>query len=538
MVNEFSGLSTGYANYGRQLLSYLHKTDKYEIAELACYCAYGDPRISQFPWKIYPNIPPQHDKNANDQYNSDPVNQFGKFSFESVCVDFKPNHVIDVRDVWMFDYEGISPFRKFFNWLVLAPCDGEHQAADWIYKFTEPDKLFSYCDWNFKQLEKEGNGLLKLEAACPPCVEHEIFKPVLDKKAHKKKYGFKEDTLVVMTINRNQKRKLFPDLFRGFAKFLQDAPVDIANRTLLYVQTCYPDLGFNIPELIIENGLSSKVVMTYVCKNCGLVLPKFYSDVRSFCPGCKQHDMVFPSTQFGLSREILADIMNLADVGVQIASSEGFGIFQAEIASVGVPLISVDYSAMSDVVRKVGGYPIPPKGFQTEAETSVIRAYADPDAFADKLRHILELPENIRAKKGREAHEKAKKYYSWENTLVKWEKAIDDLPIRNNWNDPPRFIQIPQSFPDANQLPDSAFVEWGIANILNRQDLIGSYFAMKMERDLYWTSRPHNLGANSFSDLSLLGLRPGSESFTRQDLFNEFKTMAEKHNFWESIRCQ
>ena len=103
MVTESSATLSGYGTYSKEVLSRLHKTGKYEIAELASYAFPGDPKIANTPWTVYPNaINPQ---NQNDprlkDLNSQPINQFGAWRFERVCLDFRPDIVFDIRDPWM-----------------------------------------------------------------------------------------------------------------------------------------------------------------------------------------------------------------------------------------------------------------------------------------------------------------------------------------------------------------------------------------------------------------------------------------------------
>jgi len=78
MVNEANYLSTGYAKIGINLLSHLHNTGKYEIAELGCYGKVGDPRSLGCPWKFYPNMPDENNPDEIALYTSNiNVNQFG-----------------------------------------------------------------------------------------------------------------------------------------------------------------------------------------------------------------------------------------------------------------------------------------------------------------------------------------------------------------------------------------------------------------------------------------------------------------------------
>ena len=65
-VNEASFLSSGYATYGREIISRLNDDPDYEVAELACYIDGNDPNIQNYKWKVYPNIPLGKDK---ERYN-------------------------------------------------------------------------------------------------------------------------------------------------------------------------------------------------------------------------------------------------------------------------------------------------------------------------------------------------------------------------------------------------------------------------------------------------------------------------------------
>ena len=76
---------------------------------------------------------------------------------------------------------------------------------------------------------------------------------------------------------------------------------------------------------------------------------------------------MFPSVQLGLSYEELAQVMNCFDLYVQYANSEGFGLPQVEAAAVGVPVASVNYSAMETVIEKLEGIKLDPIGYYKEA---------------------------------------------------------------------------------------------------------------------------------------------------------------------------
>jgi len=71
------------------------------------YAHDDDPRCQQVPWKFYPVAPSRKNQQAMQLYTSKPTNQFGEWRFDDICLDFKPDIVIDHRDFWMC-FEGTT----------------------------------------------------------------------------------------------------------------------------------------------------------------------------------------------------------------------------------------------------------------------------------------------------------------------------------------------------------------------------------------------------------------------------------------------
>lgn len=308
MVNEYSGLNTGYSVYGRNLFKELHKTGKYELAELSCYLHQGDSSCKQFPWRCYPNVPHPEDKQNHQVYTSDPTNSFGKWNFERVCLDFKPDIVIGFKDFWMEKFIQESPFRKYFRWGWMCPSDGVAIEPEWLSLYSQVDGLFCYNDWSKDCLEKSG---LKVEGVPSPVAE-ECFRP-FDKKKLKEDFGL-ANTKIVGVVSRNQARKLFPDILKSFRELL--------NRTkrqdiLLYLHAQIYDQGWDIAELLKENGLTSKVILSYICRSCGFCFPGHYADDLQTCKRCHQRNVHSAGVQAGFPSEVLAQVYGIMDVMVQ-----------------------------------------------------------------------------------------------------------------------------------------------------------------------------------------------------------------------------
>ena len=98
---------------------------------------------------------------------------------------------------------------------------------------------------------------------------------------------------------------------------------------------------------------------------------------------------------------------------------------QVEAAACCVPVMSVDYSAMEDVVRNLNGQPIKVKRLFRELETGAYRAMPDNDDLAQSLLAFFSSPEPIRQRKGFKAREAAVNNYTWDHTAKAWENYFD-----------------------------------------------------------------------------------------------------------------
>ena len=80
-----------------------------------------------------------------------------------------------------------------------------------------------------------------------------------------------------------------------------------------------------------------------------------------------------PSVTDGITQDNLSDIYNIFDLYVQYAICEGFGMPQVEAGACGIPIATVDYSAMHDIIENLNAMPIPPKTKFKELETKAYR---------------------------------------------------------------------------------------------------------------------------------------------------------------------
>lgn len=517
-IAEASYLNTGYAGYGKEVIRRFRDSGKYEVAEFSIYGSSRDPKRSQIPWKTYPNKPNHDDpEEMHKHYHGNDYNQFGMWRFERVCLDFKPDIVCSIRDHWMDSFINNSPYRRLFKWIWMPTVDAAPQNEEWINTMNGADAILTYSDWAGEVIKSQGVDAAKVIGSAPPCA-NSSFRPVDDKRRHKEQFGFDPDCKVIGTVMRNQRRKMFPELFEAFRKFLDESGHE---NTYLYCHTSYPDNGWPLSKYLVKNEICNKVLFTYCCQKCGDVFPSFFYGPKNMCKKCNEFSAGLSNVGNGPDQSTLAKIFNLFDLYLQCANSEGFGMPQVEAAQCGVPVASTDYSAMSDIIEKIGGTPIKYDALFNEFETGCMRAIPDIDSLVDAMKFVLK-PAPLRSAAARKTLEKCEEHYNWNNTASKWMEACDFVfDGEDTWNGPPNLHKPAEQVPD--DLNNKQFVEWAILQIMGRPDLLYDYNFNCVLRDL-------NYG----------GIRNGTtgkmENFTREMCIEALTNRRNAHNFWEAVR--
>lgn len=541
--SEATFLNTGYATYTREILNYLHGTGKYEIAEMSSYGERNDPRAANIPWKYYGVVPNQKcEPKASEQeikaYNENPTNQFGGWIFEHVCLDFFPDFVCDIRDFWMLDFAERSPFRPYFKWVVMPTVDARPQARQWIATYANADACLTYSDWAGGVLKDQSGGKINYLGSAPPSA-HAAYAPVADKKAHKLSMGINPEYKVIGTVMRNQRRKLYPDLFEAFKLFLDNSE---DKKYYLYCHTSYPDLGWDIPELLNQYELGSHVLFTYICPETKKPFVSTFKGAVAQSPYTGKWGSTLSNVKNGLSYEDLAKVMNCFDLYTQYANCEGFGLPQVEAAACGVPVCGTDYSAMESVLRKLDGYPIKPAALYKELETGCLRAVPDNKEAAKLFAEFFNASEDYRKHQGEVIRQNFEKYYQWHLSGSVWEKYFDEtdpIPFQNGWGSPPRIFkpeQKPKNLENANH---SSLAKWLIVNVLKEPDKLDSYFESRMTRDLLYKQATSSTGGMYFNESSAAfdGMNH-RQPFDFDIAYHQMKMQCERRNHWEQKRLE
>lgn len=533
-VNEASWKGTGYGTYGNEILTRLHKVEEFEIAELACYIDRDDPEINKRPWKVYANRPLESDPEFST-YVSHPSRVFGEQTFNHVLIDFMPDIVMDIRDWWMFEFEQRSPFRDFFHWAIMPTVDAMPQNGQWMNTFSDADSVFAYSEFGKQTLLNQSDQINFIDIASPAAGA--AFKPIKDKAAHKDAMGLDPDSVIIGTVMRNQRRKLYPDLFKAFRKFLDSTK---RSNVFLYCHKYYPDIGWETPELLDKFGLNNRVLFTYRCSDCKSISVDFYKDVVCYCEKCKTLSKRLAGVDNSINDEELNKVYNLFDMYVQYANSEGFGMPQLEAAYCGLPVVSVNYSAMESVIKNIGAISIEPIALSMECETGCYRAMPDNNQLVEIIKSYT--PSNtinqtniaraVGLKEiGQRSEKLAREYYNWDKTAQVWIDHFKTIPMKDineTWLSPINIKEPNTQMPTGmTELVDQ--VDFIFSNILHKPEWIGGYFWGKVIKDITFGYRVYNAEDDYYYNESHL---PKVEKYQKFNMLNAVEELINMRRLW------
>jgi glycosyltransferase involved in cell wall biosynthesis len=483
MCSEASFVKSGFGTYAKEILSRLHKTDKYVIAEFASYGFVNDPRDQEINWIYYANAVKDNDPRYAE-YQSRPDNQFGRWRFEKVLLDFKPDVVIDVRDYWMSSYQYYSPLRKYFHWILMPTVDSFPQQEEWIDTFLNADAVFTYSDWGAKILASQSSGKINYIDTTSPGVDLDTFN-IQDKKQARNILGIPEDVFIVGSVMRNQKRKLIPELFvvlRNLIDQLKNENDILGEKIRFYLHTSYPDAGWDLPELLKDYRLGNRVLFTYYCRSCSVPHASVFQGPHKVCPKCLNKTASLPSVTNGISSEQLATVYNTFDIYTQYAICEGFGMPQVEAGACGIPIATINYSAMVDIIDKLEAFPVRVSTMFKELETKALRVYPNNADLIQFITEFAKLPKPIQEQKRLSTRQLTEKYYNWDSIAQKWENYLDHLSnnYRSNWDIPTSRLTTVQDMNNTNKEHNFDNALSLCANNLKNIEEIGSYKILDM----------------------------------------------------------
>jgi hypothetical protein len=209
---------------------------------------------------------------------------------------------------------------------------------------------------------------------------------------------------------------------------------------------------------------------------------------------------------------------------------------QLEAAYCGVPVMSIDYSAMESVLKNIGGISLKPLEYSMECETGCYRAIPDNEKFINELEYYIKNP-HLRSL-GLKMCNKARSCYNWDKTANIWIEYLKTVPVKDiskTWNSPPQ-IKIPAESisTDIKDLKDQ--VTYIFRNVLHKPEWIGGYLWCKMIKDCTFGYRVHNSEEDYYFNESHLPKQEKYKKFNFADAVKELTNLRNQWNQWEKLR--
>jgi len=532
-VGEASWNTSGYSVYAKELLTRLHEEPSIEVAELACYANKDDIKCQMMPWKVYGNSPSIGSVEW-EAYKSRPSNTYGEWSFGVVCADFKPDIVIDIRDFWMIEHELRNPFFDYFHWAIMPAVDAMPQNSAWINTYRKADSLFAYCEFGRDVLLKQGKDI-NYVGLTPPAASMD-YKPLANKADNRSDLGLTSDCKIVGTVMRNQTRKLYPDLFESFARYLE-TDLEKTKDTFLHCHTSFPDIGWDIPDLLSRYSLHNRVLFSYKCISCGHLSVDFLKTGAAFCDKCYSYNKHLVSGNNKIDEKQLNKIYNTFDVYVQWANQEGFGMPQVEAAYAGCPIITVDYSAMDSVAKNLECVSVKPLAYSMECGTGRLRAIPNNQKLTEELSHVFTLSGEERENLGLKTRQNALNIYNWDKTAENWInriKEIDCKDLSETWYSEPKIHQPSKEVPYHLEDPVDQ-VDFLFAHVLHKPDWIGGPLWARVLRDLSYGFTPSGIDEDVYwTDSHSADVK--NKDFSLKEAHSQLSALREQFNQMESLR--
>lgn len=352
--------------------------------------------------------PYDHDKFNMDIWPCDkggPDQVYAYAKFWRLEESVKPDIIFLLNDPWVI--QRVLEFKPK-NWeregttkiVVYYPTDGGPLQPTWVEMLNTFDAQVCYSKYA-EEVVTESNGgkrpknLYQIYHG----VDTDVFKPV-NMTLARQQLHLPIDSFIVGMVARNQYRKRFDIMCQAFAEFAEDKP-----DAKLYLHTVPKDAGFDIPDLVKQFKLESKLIIT--------------------------RDLISPAN--GISEKALNMVYNTFSVNCLISLGDGYGLPVAESMATGCPQIVSGHSCLKELVEGHGGLTVKSIAMLMNPMIGTWGLLSDYKDLVDKL-NIMYKSEELRRQYGEQAFEFiTKDIFTWEfaanafNDIFK--KVLHLLPV-------------------------------------------------------------------------------------------------------------
>lgn len=322
---------------------------------------------------------------------------------EKHAAHFEADIVISLTDVWVLNSWG----RRGFLWSPWMPVDTEPVPSQILSALDGCFRPLCFSRWGTEELKRAGWPTARY---VPLGVDLDVYKP-RDQKEMRLKTGLFEEGLIIGMVAANSSypsRKSFPEMLSAWSRWVKEG-----GQGLLYIHTTLSpmiEIGVELEQMLETLHLDWSTLDDPDFKRRQRARVLFPAQYRMW--GASYND------------ENLAEIYSALDVLFMPSRSEGFGIPALEAQACGLPVITLDFSAMSEIT--FAGKCVP-SAQRVWTSQGVWRGLASVDDLVDAIgwaEGLREHPDTALSKQARDGAED----FAWDRIVEDcWMPFLEEL---------------------------------------------------------------------------------------------------------------
>lgn len=246
------------------------------------------------------------------------LNGYGVDVLGAHSAHFRADITITLIDAWVMDPDLWARTATGMRWVPWFPIDMDPPPPSIVGKVAQSFQPIVYSRHARRECQRAGLDVRYV----PHGIDLQAFRP-MDRKAAREKLGWPDDRFVALMVAANKgtpSRKAFPEVLEAFAEFARRR-----GDAHLHLHTyAGPEMaGVDLRGLVEALALEKRVT---------------FSD---------QYAMLI-----GLNDEYMRALYSAADVLLSPSLGEGFGIPILEAQACGCPVITGDWTSMSEITFK------------------------------------------------------------------------------------------------------------------------------------------------------------------------------------------
>lgn len=325
---------------------------------------------------------------------------YGQEIFDKIVMDFSPDIVFSLGDVYAMEWIPKTQTRDDFVWIPYVTIDSQPIPKSWRNTLRNADLLAVCSKFAMNVVQQQIPEIANKTRMLYYGIDTNLFYPV-DKTTVRKENNLDTDIFMLLYVGVNSERKQVPRLIEAFDIFSKNK-----DDVFLYLHTPLIQNGgregWFLKNIFEQYGLTNKILMS---QNAG--------------------------PENGIQEEAMPILYNSSDVFVSPSSCEGFGLPFIEAAACKVSSIGINYSSIPELVDGHGEL-VPASDWIHQTPYGMKRPLISIKKLAKKMDKLYRNRQLLK-----EYSNKAYEFsqgFDWSNRLPEFGALIDEAYEMTNQN--------------------------------------------------------------------------------------------------------